>query len=376
MTRASIGAAFAASAVAVGVTLALSTVPGGVAFPVALSAALFGGVVTGPLAQRSGPRRWVGAAAVLLPGGLAVLAVVETQPVVESQPLMWLAAGLGVGGGASCVLVPVLTAIGTGTRRHRAVALGVASAGGPVGGAIVPLVAVWLVERDGLRGGLLAVAVGSAVLLAICAAASPARPTAATVGPRPGPMPGFGRLYLGSVALSVAVFVPLAHLPGYAQAHGLGLPFAAAMLSTSSLAGIAGRLLSGPVADRFGAESGMRACALGLAAASGWWVAAGPSPAAVVVFAVLFGLANGGYVGLFPELLISRFGAAGLGARLGLLHTASAVAALVGPLSAGALTAWTGDPTAAIVLTTGAALTGWTILRTGAGSVAAPGGVR
>ncbi|MDN5932407.1 MAG: hypothetical protein L0I24_15305, partial [Pseudonocardia sp.] len=156
----------------------------------------------------------------------------------------------------------------------------------------------------------------------------------------------------------------------------LGLPFAAAMLSTSSLAGIAGRLLSGPVADRFGTESGMRACALGLAAASGWWVAAGPSPAAVVVFAVLFGLANGGYVGLFPELLISRFGAAGLGARLGLLHTASAVAALVGPLSAGALTAWTGDPTAAIVLTTGAALTGWTILRTGAGSVAAPGGVR
>ncbi|MDN5932499.1 MAG: hypothetical protein L0I24_15775, partial [Pseudonocardia sp.] len=218
MTRASIGAAFAASAVAVGVTLALSTVPGGVAFPVTLSAALFGGVVTGPLAQRSGPRRWVGAAAVLLPGGLAVLAVVGTQPVVESQPvlelqpLIWLAAGLGVGGGASCVLVPVLTAIGTGTGRHRAVALGIASAGGPVGGAIVPLVAVWVVERDGLRGGLLAVAVGSAVLLAICAAASPARPTAATVGPRPGPMPGFGRLYLGSVALSVAVFVLLAHL--------------------------------------------------------------------------------------------------------------------------------------------------------------------
>ncbi|MBW0129567.1 MFS transporter [Pseudonocardia oceani] len=189
-------------------------------------------------------------------------------------------------------------------------------------------------------------------------------------------MPGFGRLYLGSVALSVAVFVPLAHLPGYAQAHGLGLPFAAAMLSTSSLAGIVGRLLSGPVADRVGAESGMRACALGLAAASGWWIAAGPSPTAVVVFAVLFGLANGGYVGLFPELLISRFGAAGLGARLGLLHTASAVAALVGPLSAGALTAWTGDPTAAIVLTTGAALTGWTVLRTEPSSVAPPGGIR
>ncbi|WP_214407796.1 MFS transporter, partial [Pseudonocardia lacus] len=181
----------------------------------------------------------------------------------------------------------------------------------------------------------------------------------------PGPVrtPGFGRLYLAAVALSAAVFVPLAHLPTYAAARGLGLPFAAALLSALSVAGVAGRLLCGVAAARFGARTGLRAAALGMVVALVLWLVAGADPLLLVAFAVVFGAANGAYVALLPELLVELHGPAGLGARLGLLHTASAVAALVGPTSAAAVTAWTGGPEAAIVVAAGAALVGWSALR-------------
>jgi MFS transporter, OFA family, oxalate/formate antiporter len=385
-----VAAAGVAGAVAVGATMCLAalgpvlaagadagTAAAGAPFSVALCVALLGGLATGPVAQRRGARPLLAAGAVLLPAGLAVVAV------AWSFPLVLLGAALGVGGGAGCVLVPVLTAVGTGVGRRRAAALGVASAGGAVGSAIVPPVVVWLAERDGPRGALLVLALASAVLLAGSAAVVRGRPGGAVAGRAAVAAPGFARLYLGAVALSVAVFVPLAHLPAYAAAHDLGLPFATAMLSTLSVAGVAGRLLSGTVADRFGARRGLAAGALGLAAALGLWLAAGPDPVLVAAFAVAFGLANGLSVALFPELLTALYGPSGLGARLGLLHTASAVAALAGPLSAGAVTAWTGGPGAAIVLAGGSALVGWAALRdapahtpAAAVPVPAPGGPR
>ncbi|MCO1660878.1 MFS transporter [Pseudonocardia humida] len=368
--RALVAAAVTAGAVAVGTTISLSALstelagefdvgPAAAAAPfsTALCVALLAGAATGPIAQRRGARPLLAAGAVLLPAGSAVVAV------TSSFPLALLAAGLGVGGGAGCVLVPVLTAVGTGVGRHRATALGVAAAGGPLGTAVLPPAAVWLAERDGPRGALLGLAVVSAVLLAGCAATVHSGPGAASARPGPVRTPGFGRLYLAAVALSGAVFVPLAHLPTYAAAHGLGLPFAAAMLSTLSVSGVAGRLLCGAAAARFGARTGLRAAALGLVVALGLWLVAGADPLLLVAFAVVFGVANGAYVALLPELLVELHGPAGLGARLGLLHTASAVAALVGPTSAAAMTAWTGSPGAAIVVAAGAALVGWSALR-------------
>ena len=69
-------------------------------FAATLATMLALGAVTGPLAERHGVRPLVALAAVLVPGGLLVLAAAPGFPVA--------AAGfaLGVGGGAGCPVRP------------------------------------------------------------------------------------------------------------------------------------------------------------------------------------------------------------------------------------------------------------------------------
>jgi MFS family permease len=393
-------AAAGASAVALGSTVALgplaeplaaragSAAP--LALPVALGLALVAGVLTGPLAQRHGHRPLLLAATPLLVTGLLGLGY--------SAGWIALLAAAAVGLGAGCVLVPMLVAIGTVGGPRAPLALAITSAGGAVGSAVLPPSAVLVVERIGLLGGLTALAAGSAVvLLGSAATRVPPRSVsgAGPSGPRPmvidqirtarqdglgpaaargrfgawrdragrgGRAAGFGRLYLGSVASSCAVFLPLGHLAPYAAEHGLGLPFAAAMISTMSLVGLLGRVLAGLLAARIGAEAGLQGGALGLVAGLGLWWAAGPHPELVTAFAVVFGLAHGCYVALLPAVVSARYRADGLGARLGVLYTAAALGGLLGPFAAAAVTAGLGTTGPAIALGALAGVAGWLLL--------------
>ena len=388
-------AAAAATSMALGSTVALGPLAeplagrtGAVAplvLPVALGLALVAGVVTGPLAQRHGHRPLLLVAAPLLATGLLGLWW-------SGGPLALLAAA-AVGGRAGCVLVPMLVAVGSAGGPRAPLALAMTSAGGAVGSAVLPPLAVLLVERFGLLGGLTVLAAGAAAVL-LGSAATPipvgpgvrsvpastplvrAAPTVRAVGsPRTvelvrrdpnghsGRSAGFGRLYAGSVASSCAVFLPLGHLAPYAAEHRLGLPFAAAMISTMSVVGLLGRVLAGLLAARVGVETGLQAGALGLVAGLGLWWAAGQRSELVLAFAVVFGLAHGGYVALLPVVVAARYPDGLLGARLGLLYTAAALGGLLGPLAAAAVTAGLGTTEPAIALGALAGLLGWRLLR-------------
>lgn len=374
----------AAAAVASGVALGATTVLAALAIPiartlggltasvlpaVALAVGLLAGVLTGPLTQRRGLRPVLVAAGVLVPAGLGVVAA-GPPPVVAV-----LAAALGVGAGAGCALVPALTAVALGTGRLRPLALAITSAGGAIGSAISAPLAVWLTDRAGLPDGLRALAVGAAVLLLGCAvAARPGPGRAAPTPPRPAPAPSVappatphrrsGRIHLASVALSTAVFVPVVHLPVYADAHGLGPVFGAAMISVVGVASVGGRLLAGGAATRIAPDRVLRAGAMGLVAGAVIW-SAGPHPGVVAAAAGVLGLAHGGYVAAFPAAVADREGPHALGSRLGRLYTSSAAGALLGPLTAAALTATTRGPGAAVALAGLAALAGWWLLGPG-----------
>jgi MFS transporter, OFA family, oxalate/formate antiporter len=228
---------------------------------------------------------------------------------------------------------------------------------------LVP-VATWLAEHHGPAAGLLALAAIDAAALGVGAAVVASRTrVAGPVVPRAVAAPGTARWYVSSAAMSAAVFVPFAHLAEYCSAHGWGLSFAAAMVSVMSVASLAGRLVFAAAALRIGSTAALRASALGVGSALVWWLVSGPQPVAVTGFAVAFGMCHGGYVAMLPAALAERYGPVGLGGRFGALYTATAVGALLGPGVAGAATAWTGSPQAAIALATGAAFGGCAVLR-------------
>ncbi|MDQ4115872.1 MAG: MFS transporter, partial [Actinomycetota bacterium] len=114
-------------------------------FSGALCAMLGVGVFTGPLAGRYGTRRLVLVGAALVPGGLLVVATADA--------FVAACAGfaLGVGGGAGCLFVPLLAAVGTAFRAHRGPALVLATTGGGIGVVIAPPASVALVATFGLR---------------------------------------------------------------------------------------------------------------------------------------------------------------------------------------------------------------------------------
>ncbi|MBP2368458.1 MFS transporter [Pseudonocardia parietis] len=345
-------------------------------FSATLCVMLATGVLTGPLAERHGPRRLALLGAVLVPAGLLVTASADS----------FAAAGagfaLGVGGGAGCLFVPLLTAVGTAFGRHRGPALVLATAGGGAGVVLAPPASVALVATFGLRPALLALAAGAALVLLVCAALTPpgrgvppvrTGPPVGTGGAPDERRPaarhllrerGFRRLYIGSVGLTAAMFVPFVHLPAFAAAYGLGPATGAGLVALSGLTSLAGRLAAAPAVARYGAWVVYRSAAALLAAALGLWLLGGDDQMLLAVFAVVFGIAHGAYVGLSPAVAVQLYGADGLGLRLGVLHTAAAAGGLLGPAAAGLAVDVAGTPTAGVWVAIGLGLTGCAVLTT------------
>ena len=67
------------------------------------------------------------------------------------------------------------------------------------------------------------------------------------------------------------------------------------------------------------------------------WLTAGGSYGQLVVFAIVMGVAYGGFIALAPAVAAGLFGTVGLGAILGALYTSAAIGGLVGPPIVGAV---------------------------------------
>src|SRR5262249_14144662 len=144
------------------------------------------GAVSGPIADRVGPRRVVLVGALAMGAGLAATAV---------TPAFWVGCasyGLGVGIGTACGYVPMVAAVGGWFERRRSLAIGIAVSGIGVGTLAVPPLAAVLVQTMGWRQTYLVMAVASTLILIACALAAQAAPRRQTPAPgrlRPTPRP-------------------------------------------------------------------------------------------------------------------------------------------------------------------------------------------
>ncbi len=318
------------------------------------------GVVTGRISDRIGPRP------VLLVGAVCLVLGLVVTSRVDRLWVGYLTYGIGVGIGVACAYVPMVATVGLWFERRRTAALGVAVAGIGVGTLVVVPVAEALIERRGWRETYLIMAAGSAVLLAL--ASIGARRPEGIGGPAEvvplrqvlGGSRAFALLYASSMSLVVSLFIPFVFLGDYLQEKGID-GSGALLIGTIGLSSVVGRLALGALASRLVPIRLYQASFLIVALSFLLWVGAGTSYTMLVVFAVVLGVAYGGFIALAPAVAAELFGPVGLGGVLGALYTAAGLGGLVGPPLAGELIDRSGY-TPALLAAFGFALVGFLIL--------------
>ncbi len=292
------------------------------------------GAPMGFLADRVGARLVLAAGALAMGGGLTLTAT------ARDAPQLYLGSGLLVGVGMASTFVPLVALVGASFERRRSAAVGVAVSGIGMGTLVIAPFTGWLIAELGWRSAYLRLAAISGIVMVLCAVLVPS-------GPQRSPDPPklaeafrtrrYQQLYLAQMLLAVAVFMPFAHLPAYAQDSGVDPVGAAGLVGIIGGASVAGRLALGAVADRLGLLPVYIVCYLAVAGSFALWFWPGAPFPALVVHAVIFGVGYGGFVALQPGVVAERFGVERLGALLGVLYTSHVVGAGAGPLVAGLL---------------------------------------
>ncbi len=318
------------------------------------------GVITGRVADRIGPRP------VLLFGAISLVLGLLITSRVESLWVGYLTYGIGVGIGVACAYVPMVATVGLWFERRRSAAMGAAVAGIGVGTLVVAPVAEWLIERDGWRDTYVYMAGGSAVLL-LLASFGAKRPAgvagAGVVVPLADVIRGsktFALIYASMALVAFSLFIPFVFLDDYLGEKAID-GSAALLVGTIGFTSVIGRLGLGAVAAAVSPFRLYQFSFFVIALSFLIWLMAGSSYPMLVVFAVVLGVAYGGFIALAPAVAADFFGPIGLGGVLGALYTAAGVGGLVGPPAAGALIDEFGYNTT-ILVAFGFALTGFLAL--------------
>ncbi len=286
------------------------------------------GIFSGRVADRIGPRP------VVIFGGVAIVAGLLLTAEVSSIQLGYLTYGLGVGIGVACCYVPMVAAVGGWFEERRTLALGLAVAGIGFGTLVLVPIMEWLIDENGWRSAYRTLAVVSAVLLAV-AAIGAHRPPGSSEPPLPLRQVLKGRtdfwiLYASSFFIVIALFTPFVFLADYIDTIGSS-GSAAVLLGLIGMTSIIGRLGFGALASRMSLFRLYQLSFLVLGGSFTLWVVADESYAMLVVFAVVLGVAYGGFIALSPAVVAQLFGTVGMGGVLGAVYTAAGVGGLLGP---------------------------------------------
>jgi MFS family permease len=306
------------------------------------------GMVSGPLADRFGPRRLAVIGMLLTGAGLAAASM------ARSLGEVYAAYGLGVGLGIGASYVPVLGAMQQWFVRQRGLASGLGVAGIGVGTLVMPPVASLLIEAVGWREAYLVLGIFAAIIGGGLAFLIENDPQDRGLNPDGDPLPAGARpaqlltaslseamqsrRFVGLCAAcligSFGVFVPFVHLVPYALDHGLPQSAAVLLLGAIGVGSTAGRFFLGGLADRLGRAFSLLLMVAGMVLAFAVWLVS-TSLWPLAAFALLFGLFYGGWVALMPAVVADYFPGRNIGGVLGILSLSIAVGTLIGPSAAG-----------------------------------------
>ena len=188
------------------------------------------GLPAGRASDRWGPRP------VVLVGCAAMVIGLWLTSLVDRIWLGYLTYGFGIGVGAACCYVPLVSQVSGWFEKYRAVAVGIAVSGIGVGTLIGPPLADALIADNGWRWTYRFFAIVCLVALLIVAAFSfraPAAMTQASVDLRAVfRSTVFKSMYIAGFLMTLALFVPFVFLLPYAEDNGISSSSAALLISS------------------------------------------------------------------------------------------------------------------------------------------------
>ncbi len=314
--------------------------------------ALFAGWAT----DRFGPRVVVAGGGVLIGGALLLTGG------ANALWQIYLSYGVMLGIGISVAYTPLMATVSRWFTSRRGLALGILTAGMGLGTVIMAPLAGYLVSDFGWR--LSYTFIGAAVIViyflaSILLRESPmAGPFSAMASwgkrapslPRPssGAASQVNVLSIGEALRTPSLlvlaamfglagfglFMVMTHVVRYAQDLGISTVAATSVLATIGAASVAGKVFGGYVSDHIGRRRILWGSMVLMAAAIMWLVKVGDL-LWLYVFAVIFGMAYGGWAAMFPAIAGDLFGVARLGIVMGLVQVGGGLGSAVGPLVAG-----------------------------------------
>lgn len=294
-----------------------------------------GGVVTGRLADRFGPRR------VVMVGALSMGIGLFLTSLVQAIWVGFITYGVGVGTATACGYVPMVAAVGGWFNKRRTVALGLAVSGIGAGTLICAPLAASLIDRYGWRTTYVIFAVGGAIALLL-----------ASIGAVKPPVVGDGgavdlralsrdrrflTLYSASLITTMALFTPFVFVKTYATDRGVPSARAAALIGLIGASSIVGRLGLGALGAKIGPVRLMQASFGVMAGSYAIWLVADGRYGILVTFAIVLGVGYGGFIALSPAAVAVMFGTNGMATILGATYTGAGIGGLIGPPLAGAI---------------------------------------
>jgi MFS family permease len=254
--------------------------------------------------------------------------------------------------------------------KARGRAMGFAYLGIGLGGALVPLVAVRLVQAFGWHDALRILGVAIVVIaLPFALFVREAPPTSAAPTTTKSPdakvpirdvvrQPAFYLLMFGSMCSIAAVGGANQHLKLYLSLdHSYSQQAAAEIASLTLAASLVGRLLMGWLADRWPKKRVMLLIYL-LVAASLPIPLLATTKGAIMLYAVVFGIGLGGEYMVIPLMAAELFGVRVLGRAMGLILAGDGVAEALAPVAVGRLHDVSGNYVTGFSLLIGFAIAG------------------
>jgi len=266
---------------------------------------------------------------------------------------------LGIGA-ASSAIIPCYYVISNWFEERRGLAMTLAITGVEVGGAIMTVLASYVIVHAGWRTAYLVMAVPVLivvvpVLLGVVRSHPPAAitPTDVTDPHEPHAQAGletatalrersFWLVAISYLAYACAATALIVHLVPYLIGVGMTQERAALALSLMLALNIIGKPALGALADRVGIRLvyGLNLLAIGVGFS---FLLGAHSPAMVALFVLVCGLSVGAPIALMPMLLAYCVGLRRFGSLSGLLVTMGVIGSAVGPIVAGSVFDHTGS---------------------------------
>jgi MFS family permease len=334
------------------------------------------GMVIGRLNDRFGPRPLMSVTALFLGAGCVLMARLNT--LWELYFFYGIICGIGL----SSIDVIALTTIARWFTHRRGFMTGIAKVGTGAGQFAIPLLASSLILAYGWRWSFVAIGIGVAVTLIAMAQFLRRDPGVLSLHGQPSPKRGGGAIpekgtgmplpqalrtiqlwviCLLNLFLVFCLMIIMLHIVPHARDSGLPPLQAAGILSTIGAVSMVGRFVSGLIIDHQGSKTVMGGCFLLLIVDLGWlqfahgaWM--------LYLFAIVYGLAHGGFFTAISPLVAEWFGIHSHGSLFGIVVFFGTAGGAAGPLLAGHLFDRFGSYQTTFQMVTVMALIAWGLL--------------